>query len=241
MAGMFLGIDIGTGGVRACIVDSEGDIKGMASAALPPPRQDGDAIDQDPELWWQATVAAVLKLGRTVSLDHVERIAVDGTSGTLLLIDADGVPCSPGLMYNDARAASEAARIKEVAPAESGAHGRSSALAKLLHLLHQGNINGARHAVHQADWIAGRLGACHGMELPFVFKTLDKTTGPQGLTGAAPVPPIDHQIHAIWAEFATRGTLPWAQFNEADRLVYQLEKGEVIREDIMPAARHLPE
>ena len=163
MAGMFLGIDIGTGGVRACIVDSEGDIKGMASAALPPPRQDGDAIDQDPELWWQATVAAVLKLGRTVSLDHVERIAVDGTSGTLLLIDADGVPCSPGLMYNDARAASEAARIKEVAPAESGAHGRSSALAKLLHLLHQGNINGARHAVHQADWIAGRLGACHGM------------------------------------------------------------------------------
>jgi sugar (pentulose or hexulose) kinase len=163
MAGLFLGIDIGTGGVRACVVDAQGDIKGIASAALPAPRQDGDAIDQDPELWWQAMAAAVLKLGQTVSLDHVERIAVDGTSGTLLLIDGDGRARSPGLMYNDARAASEAARITEVAPAESGAHGRSSALAKLLYLLHQGNTGEVRHAVHQADWIAGRLAAHHGM------------------------------------------------------------------------------
>jgi sugar (pentulose or hexulose) kinase len=66
-------------------------------------------------------------------------------------------------MYNDARAAEEAARIAEVAPAESGAHGRSSALAKLLHLLKRVDLDGARHAVHQADWIAGRLAACHGI------------------------------------------------------------------------------
>src|SRR6478609_443534 len=134
MAGLFLGIDIGTGGVRACAVDSQGDIHGMASAALPSPRQDGDVIDQDPELWWQAAVTAILKLGQTVDLAGVERIAVDGTSGTLLLINAAGQPSSLGLMYNDARAAVESARIAEVAPTESGAHGRSSALAKLLHL-----------------------------------------------------------------------------------------------------------
>src|SRR5262245_30762452 len=162
MTGSFLGIDIGTRGVRACAVDAESNIQGIASAALPSPRQDGDAIDQDPELWWQAAVKAILKLGQTVDLRHVERIAVDGTSGTLLLVDGDGRPRSPGLMYNDARAAEEAARIAEVAPAESGAHGRSSALAKLLHLLKQVDADGARHAVHQADWIAGRLGGNHG-------------------------------------------------------------------------------
>ena len=163
MTGLFLGIDIGTGGVRACAVDARGDIHGIASAALPPPRQDGDARDQDPELWWQAAVTAIRKLGQTVGLDRVERVAVDGTSGTLLLIDAGGRPRSLGLMYNDARAAKEAARIADVAPAESGAHGRSSALAKLLHLLHQGDVGDSRHAVHQADWIAGRFGACHGI------------------------------------------------------------------------------
>jgi D-ribulokinase len=163
MAGLCLGIDIGTRGVRACAIDARGNILGTASASLPPPRQDGDAVDQEPELWWQATVIAIRRLGQTVDLGGVERIAVDGTSGTLLLIDAAGQPRSLGLMYNDARAAQEAARIANAAPAESGAHGRSSALAKLLHLLNRGDSKGAYHAVHQADWIAGRLGACHGI------------------------------------------------------------------------------
>ena len=161
--GWFLGIDIGTGGVRACAINERGDIQGVAECALPAPRQDGDAIDQDPELWWQAALAAVLKLGQTVDFANVERIAVDGTSGTLLLIDAAGKPCSLALMYNDARAAEELARIADVAPPESGGHGQSSALAKLLHLLHRRDISGARYAVHQADWIAGRLAACHGV------------------------------------------------------------------------------
>ena len=65
-------------------------------------------------------------------------------------------------MYNDARAAREAALIANIAPAESGAHGRSSALAKLLYLLDR-NHDGVRHAVHQADWIAGKLSGRHGV------------------------------------------------------------------------------
>jgi sugar (pentulose or hexulose) kinase len=163
MAGLFLGIDIGTSGVRVCGIDAQAGIQGLASAALPPPRQRGDAIDQEPELWWQAAVTAIGKLGERVDLGRIERIVVDGTSGTLLLIDAAGRPCSSGLMYNDARSANEATRIAAVAPAESGAHGPSSALAKLLHLLSRDDVKGAHHAVHQADWIAGRLASRHGI------------------------------------------------------------------------------
>jgi D-ribulokinase len=163
MTDLFLGIDVGTGGVRACAIDAGARIHGTAAAPLPAPRQHGDAIDQEAEVWWQATVMTIGKLGQAVDLGRIARIAVDGTSGTLLLIDADGRPRSHGLMYNDARAAEEAARIAAVAPAESGAHGRSSALAKLLHLLAQGATADVRHAVHQADWIAGRLCARHGI------------------------------------------------------------------------------
>lgn len=162
MAGVFLGIDVGTGGVRACAVDARGNIQGMESVALPPPRQHGSAIDQDPELWWDATVAAIKRLGGKIDLASVERISVDGTSGTLLLTDADGRPRTPGLMYNDARASTEAAAIADTAPAESGAHGASSALAKLLHLLRGTERGSIRFAVHQADWIAGRLAGPHG-------------------------------------------------------------------------------
>ncbi|CCE05008.1 putative carbohydrate kinase [Bradyrhizobium sp. STM 3843] len=163
MTTLFLGIDIGTGGVRACAVDLHGEIQAIETSPLPPPHQDGAAIDQDPELWWQATTAAISALGRKLDLKRVERISVDGTSGTLLLIDAAGRPTTRGLMYNDARAAREAARIAAVAPAESGAHGASSALAKLLFLLDRAPLKDAHIAVHQADWIAGRLAGTHGV------------------------------------------------------------------------------
>ncbi|MEN3349948.1 MAG: D-ribulokinase [Bradyrhizobium sp.] len=163
MGGLFLGIDVGTGGVRACAIDAQARIRGFASAALPAPRVDGNAVDQTPQLWWQTTVTAILKLGDTVDLGDIARIVVDGTSGTLLLVDASGRPCSPGLMYNDARATHEASRVAAVAPLESGAHGASSALAKLLYLQTHGYIGDARHAVHQADWIAGRLTGHYGV------------------------------------------------------------------------------
>ncbi len=152
--GLFLGIDIGTGGVRACAIDGAARIVGISTTPLPAPHQDGDAIDQEPALWWDALVQTIEKLA--VDRMAIQRISVDGTSGTLLLTDEDGVPLTPGLMYNDARAGAEASRIGAIAPVESGAHGRSSALAKLLHLL-EGGAGKAKHALHQADWIAGRL------------------------------------------------------------------------------------
>jgi sugar (pentulose or hexulose) kinase len=154
---LFLGIDIGTGGVRACAINAEARIAGFGQVALPAPRQDGDAIDQDPELWWQGVKGALVALGKSVDLAAITRVSIDGTSGTLLLADGEGKPLSPGLMYNDARAADEARRIADAAPPESGAHGRSSALAKLLHLTERQGLSHAVHALHQADWVAGRL------------------------------------------------------------------------------------
>ncbi len=59
---LFLGIDIGTGGVRACAIDAQARIVGIATTALPAPRQEGDAIDQAPALWWDAMVETIGKL-----------------------------------------------------------------------------------------------------------------------------------------------------------------------------------
>jgi D-ribulokinase len=117
---LFLGIDIGTGGVRACAIDGDARIIGAAATGLPSPRQDGDAIDQNPELWWNAVVETIGRLGESLDLSAIKHISVDGTSGTLLLTDGDGTPLTPGLMYNDARAGAEASRIGGIAPAESG-------------------------------------------------------------------------------------------------------------------------
>ena len=87
---LVIGIDIGTSGVRAMAVDPAGRVTGEARAALPAPQRDGARIVQDAALWWQAADEALLALGRAVDLSQVGAIAVDGTSGTMLAIDAAG-------------------------------------------------------------------------------------------------------------------------------------------------------
>jgi sugar (pentulose or hexulose) kinase len=161
-AELFLGIDVGTSGVRCCAIDRDAAIVADAQQKMPAPDRSGAAVQQNPQIWWEALLAALAALGRAVALKRVRRISVDATSGTLLLIDARGRPLTPGLMYNDARARAEAARVAEVAPPESGAHGPTSALAKLLHLAADEGAASARFAVHQADWIAGNLIGHHG-------------------------------------------------------------------------------
>jgi len=159
--GLFVGLDVGTSGVRAVAVDASGAERARSSAPMPEPDRDGARVSQDPEVWWAAVDRVLAGLAARVPTGAVSAIAVDGTSGTLLLADAQGSPLAPALMYNDGRAAAEAARIGRVAPADSGGHGASSALAKLLYL--QSTFPRARYALHQADWIVGRLTGRYGV------------------------------------------------------------------------------
>lgn len=163
METLFLGIDIGTSGCRAVAIDGQGQPAGEASVPMAAPRRQGQHIDQDPMVWWHAVERALSLLLDQCDRRAVKAIAVDGTSGTLLLTDQGGAPLGPGFMYNDARAADEAPRIKAIAPETSGAQGATSALAKLLHLLEKGGTKAATHALHQADWIAARLSGRFGL------------------------------------------------------------------------------
>ncbi len=154
---VFVGIDVGTSGCRAMAIDARGEICGRAESPLPSPRRSGREVEQDPAIWWRALIITLRRLLSGIDADAVRAIAVDGTSATLLLTDSRGRPLTPALMYNDARAEEEAARIADVAPSDSAARGAGSALAKLLWLLAHGENGRAAHALHQADWLAGRL------------------------------------------------------------------------------------
>jgi sugar (pentulose or hexulose) kinase len=153
----FLGIDFGTSGCRACLIDTGCHILGEAQLPLPALRYDESGIEQDPALWWDALKALLNALRQNTPLDQVRALALDGTSASLLLCDADGRPIGPACMYNDARATAEAEQIRAVAPPETGAQGASSSLAKLLRLRNHTDTTGVSHALHQADWLANRL------------------------------------------------------------------------------------
>lgn len=154
---LVLGIDFGTSGARACVLDAQQQTVATAAVPLPPPIAVAEGgLEQDPELWWGALCALIAQLGQQVDLRRLDALALDGTSGTLVVCGQDGRPLRPALMYNDARARDEAVRIAALAPRESGGHGATASLAKLLWLKRRGLPCGAR-VLHQAEWLAGRL------------------------------------------------------------------------------------
>jgi 7-cyano-7-deazaguanine reductase len=154
---VYVGIDLGTSSCRVVAIDEKGELLAQAGAPIPLPVKTESQITQDPQLWWKAVSASLTQLFKEIGADRVAAVAVDGTSGTLLLTDTKGVPLTPALMYNDARAVAEADSLLELADPKSGAHGASSSLAKLLWLKNKGLDRKAAHALHQADWIAGML------------------------------------------------------------------------------------
>ena len=151
---MFIGIDFGTSGCRGVVIDVAGAILAEATVPLPPSRVNGNEVEQSPQDWWQALEQLMPALLSQCDPTTIRAIALDGTSGTVLLTGPTGEPLTPALMYNDNRAVKQAKQIAEVAPRQSAAHGTGSGLAKAIWLL-QAHPAARIHA--QADWLSGRL------------------------------------------------------------------------------------
>ncbi|MGD2056475.1 MAG: FGGY-family carbohydrate kinase [Gammaproteobacteria bacterium] len=161
--GLYLGIDFGTSGCRACVIDADARIRAEASHSLPDPLRTASGIEQDPQHWWAVLTATLDRLSTRLPMDAITAIAVDGTSATLLLCTTDGEPLTPALMYNDIRAGEQARRIERMAPADCAVHGAGSSLAKLLYLQGTPAARRARFALHQSDWLLGRLAGRYGV------------------------------------------------------------------------------
>jgi len=161
---LFLGIDYGTSGVRGSVIDRNGEELATAAIPLnPPPAENGRCEEARPERWREALGELLHGIGEQIDTRQIAAISIDGTSSTLLLCDQHGEALTPALMYNDSRAREQAARISRVAPENSGAHGASSSLAKLMFLLETHPGVSAVHACHQADWLQGWLSGHFGI------------------------------------------------------------------------------
>ncbi|WP_018174046.1 FGGY-family carbohydrate kinase [Thioalkalivibrio sp. ALJ9] len=152
-----IGLDLGTSGIRLALVDPDGARVYSAERELPESETGGDGIaEQDPAQWWTLVRELLREAAEHLKGEPVA-IAVDGTSATLLFLDADGRPVRPAMMYNDARATDMTAILAGVAPSGSAVHSPSSSAAKLLWVRRHESLSGVRRVLHQADWIAGRL------------------------------------------------------------------------------------
>ncbi len=161
---LWIGIDLGTQSVRALAADESGSVWATASEALLSDKRSGNRHTQNPDEWWAATCACCRDVMSKIPREAVRGLAVDATSGTLLLTDEHLRPVSDALMYDDGRAEAEAAQVAEAGQqlwAELGYRMQPSwALPRLLWLWRQADGKtraSSPRLTHQNDFIHQRL------------------------------------------------------------------------------------
>lgn len=110
---MYLGIDLGTSGVKALLVDDGQRPVASASASLEVSRPHDGWSEQDPADWIAATEEAVgaLKLSHPQELAAVRGIGLSGQMHGATLLDASGAVLRPAILWNDTRSHAEAAAL----------------------------------------------------------------------------------------------------------------------------------
>ncbi len=146
---LFLGLDFGTSGARAAVIDAQGAWIFEARTDFAHPRA------QTPADWAQALEALLAAVPLQLR-QRLEALAIDATSGTVLFADAQIAPLGPALAYFDSRAADRLPALRAAAPQAASV----DALARLAWLwddLGPSLQPRAAHTLHQADWIAAQL------------------------------------------------------------------------------------
>ena len=139
---IFIGIDVGTSGVRALAVDASGNILTEKAARMRGGLVVSDALhhEQDTAVWLK-TLKKVLgelvdDLESSSSIDRIKALSIDSTSGTVVPVDENGRALSHAIMYNDARASKQAALLNKLGARHCAKMGykfnASFALAKIL-------------------------------------------------------------------------------------------------------------
>jgi xylulokinase len=109
----WLGIDLGTSGVKAVVLDDAGTLLAQATAPLEVSRPRPLWSEQDPEAWWRAAGEAVAALGPVRG--GVRGIGLSGQMHGAVLLDGAERVLRPAILWNDGRAHAECAPLDAAA------------------------------------------------------------------------------------------------------------------------------
>lgn len=109
----FLGLDIGTSGVKAILVDRRGDVRAAATVAHPLATPQPGWAEQQPEDWWRACVGAIkgaLSQAR-VRAEEVASVGLSGQMHSSVFLDRTNQVIRPALLWCDGRTTAECREI----------------------------------------------------------------------------------------------------------------------------------
>jgi D-ribulokinase len=189
----YLGIDFGTSGARAVVIDENRIVKAEIEqkfAVVPP------------QFWagmWKKTLFNLITQLPYELRTRIKAIAINGTSSTVMLCDERGNVLDTPLLYNDGRGVGVLERLKAIAPANNIVLSATSSLAKLLWISEQPFFNQGRYLLHQADYLAyllhGKLGISDYHNALKLGYDVEKLAYPTWLTDL-PIMPLLPQVLA---------------------------------------------
>ena len=166
-----LGLDFGTTGARLNLINPQLTVEYEAEHPFDPPTSAGDW----PSIW-RTTLFDLIQKIPTKLRCRVSRIAINGTSATVLLCDHTGFPIDAPIFYNDGRGTEVLSLVQAIAPDNHPVQSATSSLAKLLWWQAQlkpaiikpkdtikYDKNQPLYFLHQADWIGFLLHEKLGM------------------------------------------------------------------------------
>lgn len=112
---MYLGIDLGTSGVKIIILDDNDTLIAQEFSPLTISRPHVLWSEQDPALWWQATNAAMasLKTNHKKILSAISAIGLSGQMHGATLLDCQNNIIRPAMLWNDGRSEKECLEIEK--------------------------------------------------------------------------------------------------------------------------------
>jgi xylulokinase len=105
-----LGIDVGTGSLKAGLFALDGTPLGMRQSAYGVASPEDDAQEQDPRDWW-AALGSTCRALLGASDAHIRAVAIGGQAPTLAPVDAELQPTHPAITWLDPRPSAEAERL----------------------------------------------------------------------------------------------------------------------------------
>lgn len=165
--GRLIGIDIGTGAVKAVLAGLDGETIATFAQAYPTARPRPGHVEQNPDDWTELVIAALAGFAAAHDLGGVIGIGLTSQVNTHVFVGADGAPLLPAFVWQDSRAASDAAALDaRVTPEEKAAWfggpmpiDASHALARMAHVarVHPSVFEKTRHVLLPKDYVALRL------------------------------------------------------------------------------------
>ncbi len=114
----FLGIDLGTSGVKTSLVGDDQEVLAEATAPLSVSRPKPLWSEQDPAEWWSAAGASIARIraAHPTALGAVRGIGLSGQMHGATLVDDGDRVLRPAILWNDGRSASQCAELERREP-----------------------------------------------------------------------------------------------------------------------------